>query len=123
MLRSRGTVQAAASPERTDESPVTNKQRRRGKLPRNKAECSMFHSCSPHSEFKRHILRITKSHYGSNCSTCLHRSKSHQGRCFIVANKLVAIDRHTLTLLVLCYRSCKLLLDIHHLNCTVDVSY
>lgn len=33
MLRLRGTVQAAASPERTDESPVTNKQRRRGETP------------------------------------------------------------------------------------------
>lgn len=32
MLRLRGTVQAAASTERTDESPVTNKQRRHGKL-------------------------------------------------------------------------------------------
>ncbi|KAI9544101.1 hypothetical protein NQZ68_005150 [Dissostichus eleginoides] len=30
MLRLRGTVEAAASPERTD--PVTNKQRRHGKL-------------------------------------------------------------------------------------------
>ncbi|KAL7388320.1 hypothetical protein ABVT39_011394 [Epinephelus coioides] len=32
MLRLQGTVQAAANPERTDESPVTNKQRRHGKL-------------------------------------------------------------------------------------------